>query len=133
MADVDILALVKFHVKPALLVDSTLEEDLPILINASRAQQGWADPLTDAQATYVAAVTLEAMIPRLALIFTQEVQEQRTGPETVRLPNRAEFFRVLLKAIAAMKETAAGETGKTNTETAEQLLNPWPGCGIARW
>jgi len=133
---VDILALVKFHVQPTLSKDPLLEGDLPMLISVQTAQQGWAEPLTDPQATYIAALTLEALMPRLAQIYQDEVQERRAGVETTRLPNRAEFFKALRNVIATLKASAAQGAGviesNPDVETA-QLTNPWPGCGVARW
>ena len=132
---IDIQGLVEIHIRPVLVLDTLLHDDIPTLIMAQTAQQGWAgQSLSDPQCNYIAALTLEALMPRLSLIFTMEVQEVREGPQNVRLPNRAEFMRNLQKAVDTLKATAGyGVDATVGLTSAELAANAWPGCGIAKW
>ena len=79
---------------------------------------------------FVAATTLESMIPRLALIYNEQIEEHRTGPETIKLPPRSDFFRALQNAINTMKGTAGKIFGDV---TYNNKVKPWPGCGLKAW
>lgn len=126
---VDINRLVMVHIKPALIVDPTITEDLPVLIEAQLALQGWdTGTVTEQQKVYAAALTLEALMPRIALIYTDEVQEHIAGSETVKLPNRSEFFKALNRAIAALMKTSA----RAILGPDPDKLSAWPGCGMRR-
>lgn len=129
----DIQDLVEINIKPVLDIDTDLSSDIPSVILAQIAIMGFAgeDDLTDKQKVYIAALTLEALIPRLALIYTEEVQEHRTGPETIKLPPRSDFFKSLQKAIDNMKTTAGRPFG--DYSQSAKAAKPWPGCGIVRW
>jgi hypothetical protein len=128
---INIQQLVEINIRPILQIDGELVKDLPFVIDSQIALQGF-DPitLTDKEAVYIAALTLEAIVPRIALIYSDEVQEHRTGPETIRLPSRSDFFKALQKAIETLKTTAGKGAGIIPSGSEEQLLNPWPGCGI---
>jgi hypothetical protein len=137
---VDILKLVKFHIQPALEIDNDrdgthLEDDLQFMIDVQIAQQGMTDVvLTDQQSCLIAALTLEALRPRLALLFTDEIQEHRTGPENKRLPDRVAFFRELGKAISDLKAQAAQDAGVlTPGQGAQAEGIAWTSVGIVEW
>ena len=129
---IDIQDLVEINIKPVLSIDDDLTEDIPSVILAQIATMGFAveDELTDKQKVYIAALTLVALIPRLALIYNEEVQEHRTEPETIKLPPRSEFFRALQRAIDNMKSTAGKPFGASPVDLKGK---PWPGCGLAVW
>ena len=128
---VDIQQLVEINIRPILQLDGALVTDLPIVIDSQIALQGF-DPnnLSDKERVYVAALTLEAIVPRLALIYSDEVQELRTGPETTKLPSRSDFFRALQKAIETLKTTAGKGAGIIPSGADDAPAPPWPGCGI---
>lgn len=128
---VDIQQLVEINIRPILSMDADLVKDLPYVIDSQIALQGF-DPnnLSDKESVYVAALTLEAIVPRLALIYSDEVQELRTGPETTRLPSRSDFFRALQKAIETLKTTAGKGAGIIPSGNEADPAAPWPGCGI---
>lgn len=129
---VNIQSLVEINIKPVLALDTSLTVDIPTIIEAQIAIQGFATEaeLNDQQKVYIAALTLEALVPRLALIYNEEVQEHRTGPETIKLPPRSDFFKALQRAIDTMKTTAGRPFGAASTEI---IGRPWPGCGIKAW
>jgi len=130
---VDILVLVKVHIKLPLELDSTLEADLPIFINSQMAQQGYdEDTMDDKERNYVAALTLESLIPRILGVFSMEVQEVREGPQNTRMPNRTEFMRVLQKAIDNLKQSAGKGSGLIADADATSGA-AWPGVGLAKW
>lgn len=128
---INIQQLVEINIRPILQIDGDLVKDLPFVIDSQVALQGF-DPnnLTDKESVYIAALTLEAIVPRIALIYSDEVQEHRTGPETIRLPSRSDFFKALQKAIETLKTTAGKGAGMIPGGPADQPLTPWPGCGI---
>lgn len=136
---VDILRLVTFHIQPALDIDNareapSLEDDLQFMIDTQIAQQNLTGvTLTDQQSCLIAALTLESLFPRLALLFTDEVQDKRTGPEFVKLPDRVGFFRELRKAIADLKAQAAQDAGVTTPDDTAIAEMRWPSCGIVKW
>ena len=128
---IDIQTLVEINIRPILQIDGDLVKDLPFVIESQVALQGFdPDNLSDKERVYIAALTLEAIVPRIALIYSDEVQEHRTGPETIRLPSRSDFFKALQKAIETLKTTAGKGAGMIPSGSADQLLTPWPGCGI---
>jgi hypothetical protein len=130
---IDVQELVEIHIKPVLEIDGTLRGDLPAVIASQIALQGWVQAdLTDKQAVYCAAITLEALLPRIALIYTDEVQKHRAGPQQVELPDRATFFKALQKAIDNMKTTAGRGLGTVATE-AQLKQTAWPGVGVVSW
>ena len=128
---IDIQQLVEINIRPILQIDGDLVKDLPFVIDSQVALQGF-DPnnLSDKERVYIAALTLEAIVPRLALIYSDELQEHRTGPETIRLPSRSDFFKALQKAIEVLKTTAGKGAGVIPSGPEEAALIPWPGCGI---
>jgi len=89
--------------------------------------------MDDKQRVYTSALTLESLVPRLAFIYSDEVQSQREGPQTVWLPSRTEFFKVLQKAIDNLKSTSGYGAGITTDPEDSVITNPWPGCGVAKW
>ncbi len=104
---IDIDQLVKSRIKPALIIDPSVEDDIPGEIEAQVALQGWTpEALTEPQKVYVAALTLEGLMPRLLLTYPEEAQEVSEGPERIRLPSRDQFMRLLQAAISALKATA---------------------------
>ena len=128
---INIQQLVEINIRPILQLDGDLVADLPFVIDSQIALQGFnPDGLTDKEAVYVAALTLEAIVPRIALIYSDEIQEHRTGPETIRLPSRSDFFKALQKAIETLKTTAGKGAGMIPSGDPNQALTPWPGCGI---
>lgn len=134
---IDIQTVVEFHIKPALLVDAaqggSLQTELAGLIEAQLALHGYTlVDMTDQEKVYAAALCLEALVPRLTQIFTDEIQERRAGPENVKLPDRARFFAELRKAIATMKATAEQGMGVTPVPM-EEAARAWPAVGLAKW
>lgn len=130
---VDTLTLVTAHLKPILEREPTLADDLPVFINAQMAQQGYdAVTITDKESNYVAALTLESLLPRLNVIFQQWAQEVREGPQNTRMPNRSEFFRLLQKAIDNLKESAGKGAGLIADDEGKDA-KPWTGCGLVKW
>ena len=128
---INIQQLVEINIRPVLQFDGDLSNDLPFVIESQIALQGFdPDNLTDKEAVYVAALTLEAIVPRIALIYSDEIQEHRTGPETIRLPSRSDFFKALQKAIDTLKVSAGQAAGITPPGDPNQPLTPWPGCGL---
>lgn len=126
---VDIQQLVESRIKPALVIDATISTDLPTEIDAQVALQGWEmAELSDKQRVYVAALTLEGLMPRLALTYPEEAQELQVGPETIKLPSRADFLKLLEKAIQNLKKTAQREAAPEDEEQAKPAR--WPGCGV---
>ncbi len=136
---VDILKLVTFHIQPAIDIDNardgaSLEDDLQFMIDTQIAQQGLTGAtLTDQQSCLIAALTLESLRPRLALIFTDEIQDKRTGPDNIRMPDRVGFFRELTKAITDLKAQAAQDAGITTPDAKELAEMRWTACGIVEW
>jgi|GEM_PF-3464502 len=130
---IDITELVKVHIRPALALDNTIEDDLSIYIVSKKAEQGWSDvTLTDAQSNYVAALVLEALMFRFSQVYMDDVQELGEGPERVRLPSRSEFFKTLRQVIKDLKAGAARGAGLLDDESAKNP-NSWPGCGLVAW
>lgn len=129
---VNIQELVEINIKPVLVIDADLTGDIPAIITAQIAIQGFANEndLDDKQRVYIAALTLEALVPRLALIYNEEIQEHRTGVETIKLPPRSDFFKALQRAIDTMKSTAGRPFGAASTDAKTK---PWPGCGLKAW
>lgn len=131
---VNIRELVEINIRPVMAIDETLSDDIPKVITAQIALQGF-DPvlMDDKQRVYVAALTLESLVPRLALVYTEEIQEHRTGPEVIRLPPRGDFFKALQKAIETLKTTAGRGAGVLTSVEADKAGKPWPGVGIMKW
>lgn len=131
---VNIQELVEINIRPVMLIDACLSDDLPKVIDAQIALQGF-DPflMDDKQKVYVAALTLESLVPRLALVYTDEIQEHRTGPEVIKLPSRGEFFKALQKAIDTLKTTAGRGAGVLTSVEEDRTNKPWPGVGLLKW
>lgn len=131
---VNIQELVEINIRPVMLIDASLPDDLPKVIDAQIALQGF-DPflMDDKQKVYVAALTLESLVPRLALVYTDEIQEHRTGPEVIKLPSRGEFFKALQKAIDTLKTTAGRGAGVLTSVEEDKTNKPWPGVGLLKW
>lgn len=131
---VNIQELVEINIRPVMLIDASLADDLPKVIDAQIALQGF-DPflMDDKQKVYVAALTLESLVPRLALVYTDEIQEHRTGPEVIKLPSRGEFFKALQKAIDTLKTTAGRGAGVLTSVEEDRTNKPWPGVGLLKW
>lgn len=131
---VNIQELVEINIRPVMLIDASLPDDLPKVIDAQIALQGF-DPflMDDKQKVYVAALTLESLVPRLALVYTDEIQEHRTGPEVIKLPSRGEFFKALQKAIDTLKTTAGRGAGVLTSVEEDRTNKPWPGVGLLKW
>ncbi len=136
---VDILKLVTFHIQPAIDIDNardgaSLANDLQFMIDTQIAQQGLTGAtLTDQQSCLIAALTLESLRSRLVQIFMDEIQDKRTGPDNIRMPDRVGFFRELSKAITDLKAQAAQDAGVTTPDAKELAETRWTGCGIAEW
>lgn len=133
---IDISNLVTMHIKPALLVDDArggdLRSDIPTYVSSQIALQGWVlEEMDDQQCVYTAGLTLESLIPRLAQIFMDEIQERRAGPENVKLPDRVRFFTELRKAIEQMKTAGARAVGVALDP--DDIGPSWPGCGVVKW
>ncbi len=131
---VNIQELVEINIRPVMLIDASLPDDLPKVIDAQIALQGF-DPflMSDKQKVYLAALTLESLVPRLALVYTDEIQEHRTGPEVIKLPSRGEFFKALQKAIDTLKTTAGRGAGVLTSVEEDRTNKPWPGVGLLKW
>jgi hypothetical protein len=133
---IDIQALVEKHIKPALIVDPTIGDDIPSLIEAQMAVKGFdASTIQENEKVYVTALTLESLVPRLSLTYTDEVQEHTLGGELVRLPSRAQFFKVLQQAITNLKTTAGKGIGVTSSEETlkEAQVAAWASTGVVSW
>lgn len=131
---VNIQELVEINIKPALAMDEFLAEDIPKVIEAQIALQGFdLTFMDDKQRVYIAALTLETLVPRLALVYTEEIQEHRTGPEVIKLPSRGDFFKALQKAIDTLKTTAGRGAGVLTSVEQDKARAPWPGVGILGW
>ena len=133
---IDIQALVEKHIKPALIIDATISDDIPAHIEAQMAVKGYdAATIKENEKVYITALTLESLVPRLSLIYTDEVQEHTLGGELVRLPSRAQFFKVLQQAINNLKTTAGIGIGATSTaETLKEAqAAAWSSTGIVSW
>ncbi len=131
---VNIQELVEINIRPVMAIDASLSDDIPKVIDAQIALQGF-DPflMDDKQRVYVAALSLETLVPRLALVYTDEVQEHRTGPEVIKLPPRGDFFKALQKAIETLKTTAGRGAGVLTSVEQDKASKPWPGVGIIGW
>ena len=131
---VNIQELVEINIRPVMTIDETLAGDIPKVIEAQTCLQGYdALLMDDKQRFYVAALTLESLVPRLALVYTEEIQEHRTGPEVIKLPPRGDFFKALQKAIETLKTTAGRGAGVLTSVEQDKANKPWPGVGIIRW
>ena len=68
---INIQQLVEINIRPVLQFDGDLSNNLPFVIESQIALQGFdPDNLTDKEAVYVAALTLEAIVPSIALIYS---------------------------------------------------------------
>jgi hypothetical protein len=107
---IDIESVVKVKLAPALLIDTDIETDLPIEIEAQIALQGWSEvTLSEAQKVYIAVLTLRGLIPRLLLAYSAEIKKVKGGPAEVEYADAIKFLQLLSTEVAAQIKQAQRE------------------------
>ena len=89
------------YLGPAGEIDSDLENVIDRQIEGKTAIQGWIAPLTDVQKLYVAALAARAMIPRLLLLYSEEMLGAEADEEKHAYQQRIDFLKQLDKQIQA--------------------------------
>lgn len=127
---IDITQLVRDQLEPVLLLDPTIEAAIPRQVEAQIALQGWAiSSIDDQKSVYIYALATKAMIPRLLLKFSQEVQEAEAGPAKAIFADACKFLEALQKEMADQVKRAAWEADPEDTSLED--LKPRPtGAGI---
>lgn len=125
---VDILETVKRRIRPLLTITPDFVNEIPGEIADQIALQGWTlEDMNDKQRLYVAASALEALLPNIVLTYADELEKRIVGPETVEMPSRAEFMKLLKEAIEALKTSAAREAAP---EDVAEPSTAWTGAGV---
>lgn len=102
--------LVTDQLEPVLLLDPTIEAAILRQVEAQIALQGWAvSEVTDQRAVYIAILSTKALIPRLLLKFSQEVQEAEAGPAKAVFQDACKFLEALMAELTAQAKAAAKE------------------------
>ncbi len=131
---IDVAKIVEINLRPVITVDATIPDDIPVMIEAQWAMQGWIAPGDDdRQRAYISALTLEAFMPRILLLYADEIEGHIVAAESTKMPDRVKYLKALQTAIDKLKASASGigPESKVNNQLLE--LNRWPGCGIASW
>lgn len=107
---VSAIQLVTDQLEPVLLLDPTIEAAIPRQVDAQIALQGWAvSAVTDQRAVYIAILSTKALIPRLLLKFSQEVQTAEAGPAKAVFQDACRFLEALQNELEQQAKAAARE------------------------
>ena len=113
---IDMIQLVRDQLEPVLLLDPTLEAAIPRQVDAQLALQRYPiNGYDDSKAVYVSVRATKALIPRLLLKFSQEVQEAEAGPAKAKFADAVKFLEALQKEMADQAKAAAWEADPEDT------------------
>jgi len=110
-------------------LDPTLDSVIATQVTAEIARQGWLlSDVTDQRAAYIADWTTYALLPRIILKFSQELEAAKGGPAEVRYQNAIEGLRLLMQQL----RDRINSTARKVDDLGETEINPvrWPGAGI---
>lgn len=114
--------LVKDQLAPVFELDSTIEAAIPRQVEAQIALQGWGiSDVTDQRAVYVAVLSTKALIPRLLLKFSQEVQQAEAGPAKAVFQDACKFLEALAKELETQAKAAAFEADPEDALAIDRL------------
>ena len=121
--------LVLDQIDPILTLDPTITAAVTRRVDAEIAVQGYAmATATDAEMVYISDLTLQALIPRMILKFTQELKKAKGGPAEVEFQSAIDFLKALQTQLKdKVKQTAAQvDPG----DTLDVVNVAWPSTGF---
>lgn len=112
---VDAVQLVKDQLEPVFLLDTSLESIISRQVDAQVALQNWPiSEIDDQKMVYISKLTTKALIPRLLLKFSQEVQEAEAGAAKAVFADAIRFLEALQKELEEQCKAAALEADPTD-------------------
>lgn len=126
---IDIATLVQDQLDPILTLDTTITAAVTRRVDAEIAVQGWnLATITDGEKVYIADLTLQAMLPRLIMKFTNELKKAKGGPAEVEFQSAIDFLKALQQQVKdKVKQTAAQvDPG----DTIDPTRPAWPSVGF---
>ncbi len=129
--------LVTDDLQPLFLLDTEIEAAIVDRVAAVQAMKGWVT-LTDQQAVYVALLTTKALVPRILLKFSQEIQKVKGGKSETDFVKAIDYLNALREEIDEMLGMfpsdidEGGGTLPPGTDP-ELLMIRWPGIGPVEW
>lgn len=115
---------------PVLALDTGITAAVTRAVEAQTALKEWDGiVLSEAQKVYVALLSVKQMIPRLLLIFTQEIKTAKGGTASVEYHKAVEFLQSLMVEVKDQIKQAAHLVDPTDNWEDVELIR-WPGVGV---
>ena len=115
---------------PVLTLDNGITAAVTRAVEAQTALKEWDGILlTDAQKVYIALLSVKQMIPRLLLLFTQEIKTAKGGTAVVEYHKAIEFLQSLMIEVKDQIRQAAQLVDPSDNWEDVELIR-WPGVGV---
>lgn len=125
----DAATLVLDQIDPILTLDTTISAAVTRRVDAEIAIQGYnLLTATDAEKAYIADLTLQAMLPRLILKFTQELKKAKGGPAEVEFQSAIDFLKTLQSQLKDKVKQTASQVDPG--DTIDPSVVAWPSTGF---
>lgn len=115
---------------PVLTLDDGITAAVTRAVEAQTALKEWDDEvLSESQKVYIALLAVKQMIPRLMLIFTQEIKTAKGGTASVEFHKAIDFLQGLQVEVKDQIKQAAHLVDPTDNWEDIELIR-WPGVGV---